>query len=148
MRIWQRPPLAIIALSCVCLVTGCRQNVRNLGGGFAIVHQPPSERSPRSSETRHLYFGSKDLGTVGACFISPSTCHAIYEHEGKLMLFHSCSETVKPITDLRGVSPAHVTWSETRNEAKISLLGKTNIIQAALSTYACRTENRPFARNP
>src|SRR5436190_24258425 len=108
----------LIALSCALLGSGCDRNVKNLGGGFTVVHQPPADTSASKRHSdHHLYFGAKDLGTVAVCFISPSTCYAIYDHEGKLMLFHSCSERTKTIADLGGASPSSITSSEARNDA-------------------------------
>ncbi len=127
-------------------MVGCDTRVRNLGGGFKLVRDSRTAASP-AAPTRHLYYESKDLGSVGQCFISPSGCHALYEQNGKLMLFHSCSESLKPISDLKGAVATQITWSEARNEARVAYSAGKTITIVPLSACACRIESRPLARS-
>ena len=141
--------LAVCLLGALLLLMGgCNTNVRNLGGGFKLVRQPAEEtdQGAAPAHARHLYYEAKDLGAVGQCFVSPSGCHALYEQNGKLMLFHSCSEKLKTVADLPASAPMQVTWSEVRNEARISSSASTNVRLVPLSACACRVENRPLAR--
>ena len=128
------------------IASGCDTHVRNLGSGFKLVRdQRPA--SSASAPTHHLYYDAKDLGSVGQCFISPSGCHALYEQKGELMLFHSCSESLKSVSELNGAVPKQITWSEARNEARVAYSGGKSITVVPLSACACRIESRPLARN-
>ncbi|SRR5258706_9168158 len=139
--------LPVLLCLTFLLTAGCDPNVRNLGGGFKLVRQS-DQGAPHSASVRshHLYYDSKDLGSVGQCFISPSGCHAVYEQEGKLLLFHSCSEKLKPVADLAGARPAQITWSETRNEARITYSRNRSVTIVPLSPCACVVESRPLSR--
>jgi hypothetical protein len=68
----------------------------------------------------------------------------LFEQDGKLMLFHSCSGTLKPVTDLAGAVPTQITWTEVRNEARVSYSGSKTVTIAPLSPCACTIESRPM----
>jgi hypothetical protein len=133
----------LVFLACVLALLGCDHNTRNLGGGFRLVHED-KKTTASSTHPHHLYYQSTDLGSVGNCFVSPSGCHALFEQNGKLMLFHSCSETLKPVAETHGAVPAQVTWSESRNEAAVSYSGLRSVTVVPLSTCACTIESRPI----
>jgi len=140
--------VSVVLVLFLTLLAACDNNTRNLGGGFRLVHQRTrsGEATPATSSAHphHLYYQSKDLGIVGNCFVSPSGCHALFEQNGKLMLFHACSESLKPITDLRGAVPSQITWSESRNEAVVSYSSLRSVTVVPLSTCACTIESRPL----
>src|SRR4051794_18896002 len=102
--------MAWCSAALMLLVGGCDRHTRNLGGGFRLIHD--SSRQSAATHSHHLYYESRDLGVVGQCAISPSGCHALFEQDGKLILFHSCSETLKPVADLAGAAPAQIAWGE------------------------------------
>ena len=128
------------------LILGCDTHVRNLGGGFKLVRDPRTAPSAGAAG-HHLFYEAKDLGSVGQCFISPSGCHALYAQDGKLMLFHACSGSLKTIANLDGAVPTQTSWSEVRNEARVAYSGGKTITVVPLSACACRVESRPLTRN-
>lgn len=133
------------------MISACDTHVRNLGGGFKLVRDARAAASGASAG-HHLYYEAKDLGSVGQYFISPSGCHALYEQGGQLMLFHSCSESLKSVTTLDGAVPTQTTWSEGRNEARVTCIQREKELTTVsttvvpLSACACRVESRPLAR--
>ena len=149
MRSTTSSPRALFQLCLpLFLILGCDTHVRNLGGGFKLVRdQRPASSASAPAPTHHLYYDAKDLGSVGQYFISPSGCHALYEQNGKLMLFHSCSESLKPVSELNGAVAKQITWSESRNEARVAYSAGKSITVIPLSACACHIESRPLARN-
>jgi hypothetical protein len=134
--------MALCSAALMLLVGGCDRHTRNLGGGFRLIHD--NSKQSAATHLHHLYYESRDLGVVGQCAVSPSGCHALFEQDGKLILFHSCSDTLKPVANLAGVVPSQITWGEARNEARVSYSGTKAVTVVPLSACACTIESRPF----
>jgi hypothetical protein len=73
----------------------------NLGHGYFVVSRADIVTNGSESiyHSRELYFRSKNLGQTNQGFVSPSGKNAVYENEGKLLLFDAKRGTKKDITD-------------------------------------------------
>jgi hypothetical protein len=67
-----------------------------------------------------LYYGSRRLGTVGQWSISPSGRFALYEDEGRLLLFDRQLGQTREVTDGTFAIPASFAWRESADVVEVA----------------------------
>jgi hypothetical protein len=90
------------------------EGYKPLGHGYFLLRRARwiSNGFESIYHSKELYFRWKNLGQTGQGFISPSGKHAVYEHEGKLILFGVKRGTNRDITDGQFGVPETVNWHE------------------------------------
>jgi len=102
-RYW--PPV-ILALALAGCVGNSKYHVEEITA--------KSNSSFEAVAHRHvLFYGNKELGNVGAYFISPSRRFALFESEGKLLLFDGLLGDKRDVTDGEFDVPKSVAWDKT-----------------------------------
>lgn len=106
-----------ISLVFVMLLCSCSTGSRSLGHGYRIV--------PRTVDMSHvpdafeglahytdLYYRSHRLGTVGEYSISPSGRLALFQDDGKTLLFDRTLRQTRDVTDGQFAIAKSFAWSE------------------------------------
>jgi hypothetical protein len=101
----------------VLAACSCSTGSRSLGHGYRIV--------PRTVDMSHvpdafeglahytdLYYRSHRLGTVGEYSISPSGHYALFQDDGRTLLFDRTSQESRDVTDGQFAIAKSFAWSE------------------------------------
>jgi len=107
----------VTLLVLVIGVCSCSTDSRTLGHGYRIVPRAVDmSRVPNAFEGlahyTDLYYRSHRLGTVGEYSISPSGRYAIFQDDGKTLLFDRSSGETRDVTDGSVAIAKSFAWSE------------------------------------
>lgn len=107
----------IFLTALVLVLQGCTTARKSLGHGYSIINRPEAMAGvpgafEGKSHHRDFYYGSLKLGTVGQYSIAPSGRYALFESNGKLMLFAAESRRLRDETNGRFYVPKTVEWRE------------------------------------
>lgn len=115
----------LVTFAAVMLaICSCSTESRSLGDGYRIV--------PRTVDVSHvsgafeglahyndLYYRSHRLGTVGEYSISPSGRFALFQDDGKTLLFDRMTRQTRDVTDGSFAVAKSFAWSENAGVAQI-----------------------------
>jgi hypothetical protein len=104
----------VVLLVFVGVVTSCALKQEDLGHGYytAIRRQQSSSAFERYSYEKLLYLGGRRLGPVGFVSISPSGRFALYEGDGRLLLFDKGTGKTSDVTAPPVSVPKYARWDE------------------------------------
>ena len=110
-------PRLLTFVAVLLALCSCSTGSRSLGHGYRIV--------PRTVDMSHvpdafeglahytdLYYRSHPLGTVGDYSISPSGRFALFQDDGKTLLFDCISRQTRDVTDGSFAIAKSFAWSE------------------------------------
>lgn len=110
--------IKLIFITVLFLVLqGCTIARKSLGHGYSIINRTEEMAGvpgafEGKSHHQDFYYKSLKLGTVGHYSIAPSGRYALFESNGKLMLFAAESKTLLDETNGRFYIPKNVEWRE------------------------------------
>ena len=81
-----------------------------------------------------LYHGPIRLGTVGQYSISPSRDFALFEDNGRLMLFGRTTRTIRDVTDGGFALPAKFDWNEGTGFVEVTYYGAHPVSRIVLQS--------------
>src|SRR5678809_1029936 len=93
----------VFLLTLVLAMQGCAIPRKNLGQGYSIANRSEEMAGvpgafEGQSHHRDLYYRSLKLGPVGQCSVAPSDRYALFESNGKLVLFTAESKRLSDET--------------------------------------------------
>ena len=106
-----RLPVLVLAVLFATCMTAKKED---LGHGYRLVTKRVESRSfhEKYAYLGFLEYRGQHLGEVGEVSISPSGRFALYEQDGKLLLFDAGNHSISDVTDGEFVVPDTITWRE------------------------------------
>jgi len=101
-------------MASVALLLSCATTREDLGHGYKVVRE---KTRSHSSFERYAYYDvlryrHRSLGEIGEVSISPSGQYALFEQDGKLILFNSTAGSLTDVTDGPFTVPKRIEWKE------------------------------------
>lgn len=126
----------IFLTTLVLALQGCTTARKSLGHGYSIINrQEEMAGVPGAFENKShhcdFYYRSLKLGTVGRYSVAPSGRYALFESNGKLLLFTAESKRLRNETTGRFYIPKTVEWRESAGEVVVTFydVSETRTIQ-------------------
>ena len=113
---------------CAFLLLGllaCSCSSQRLGHGYRLVSRTVDMRNVTGAfeglaHYTDLYCGARRLGTVGQYSVSPSGRFALFEDNGRLLLFDRELGQTRQVTDGSFAIPKSFAWSESAGVVEVA----------------------------